>query len=86
MSSDAFVYILECADGTLYTGWTHDLDARLKSHNGGKTGAKYTRSRQPVRLVYSERRENKSAALRREIEIKALTRQAKLALIESAKE
>lgn len=45
MSSDAFVYILECADGTLYTGWTHDLDARLKSHNGGKTGAKYTRSR-----------------------------------------
>lgn len=75
-----YVYILECADGSLYTGWTTDLDRRLKLHNAGK-GAKYTRSRCPVRLVYKEIFQDKSSALRREYEIKQLTRVQKLFLI-----
>lgn len=75
-----FVYILECADKTLYTGWTTDLEARLKSHNCG-SGAKYTKTRLPVRLVYNEVFEDKSSALKRENEIKKLTRKQKTDLI-----
>ena len=75
-----FVYIVECADGTLYTGWTTDVEKRLQTHNAGE-GAKYTRSRRPVRLLYSEPCADKSAALKREAEIKRLSRADKLALI-----
>lgn len=75
------VYILECRDGTLYTGITDDLDRRLKTHNFGK-GAKYTRGRGPVILRYRENCENHSQALRRELQIKRLKRQEKLALME----
>lgn len=74
------VYILRCADGTLYTGCTNDLDRRLATHNAGK-GAKYTRARLPVELVYAEEASDKSQALRREAAIKALSRSEKLALI-----
>ena len=74
------VYILRCADGTLYTGVAIDLEARLSAHRAGK-GAKYTRSRLPLRLVYRETRKDRSAALRRELEIKRLTRREKLKLI-----
>lgn len=77
----AFVYMLRCADGTLYTGWTNDIAARLKAHGCGH-GAKYTRSRLPVRLVYCETMADKSQALRRECEIKRLSRMQKLALID----
>ena len=75
-----FVYILECRDGTLYTGWTTDPEARLRAHNEGR-GAKYTRARRPVRLVYTECFGTKSEALRRECAIKKLTRAEKDALI-----
>lgn len=75
-----YVYILRCADGTLYTGYTDDPERRARVHNAGK-GAKYTRSRLPVELVYREALEDKSAALRREREIKKLSRAQKLALI-----
>lgn len=74
------VYILRCGDGTLYTGCTNDLPRRLKAHQSGR-GARYTRSRLPVALAYLEEAEDKSAALRREIAIKRMTRQEKLALI-----
>ena len=74
------VYILRCCDGTLYTGCAKDIQQRLKTHQSGK-GAKYTRSRLPVELVYSEPAEDRSAALRREAAIKKLTRQQKLELI-----
>ena len=77
-----YVYILLCGDGTLYTGYTNDLELRLAVHNAGK-GAKYTRSRLPVCLKYWEVLPNKSSALRRERAIKSLTRQEKLALIQS---
>ena len=76
----SFVYILRCSDGTLYSGWTSDLEARIKTHNAGK-GAKYTRSRLPVELVYSEELESPSAAMRREYELKQLSRKEKLDLI-----
>ena len=59
------VYILECNDGTLYTGWTNDIDKRFKAHNDGK-GAKYTKGRRPLKLVYLEELETKSEALKRE--------------------
>jgi putative endonuclease len=77
---DWFVYIVLCADGTFYTGATNNLDARVKKHNSG-SGAKYTRSRLPVRLVYSETASDKSAALKREYAIKRMTRAQKAALI-----
>ena len=80
--TDWFVYILKCADGSLYTGITRDLDARIKTHNDG-TGAKYTRGRLPVKLVYSEVAENLSSASQREHAIKQLPRQSKLALFSS---
>ena len=70
-----FVYLLRCGDGTLYTGYTDDVERRLAVHQSGK-GAKYTRSRLPVTLVYREELPDKSAALRREAAIKKLTRDA----------
>lgn len=75
-----YVYILRCADDTLYTGITNHLRHRLRMHNAG-TGAKYTRSRSPVELVYAEAAENHSLALKREYAIKQLSRQQKLQLI-----
>lgn len=75
-----FVYILNCADGTLYTGITNDLDRRIKAHNAG-TASKYTRVRRPVSIVYSEEVETKGDALRRELQIKRLTRSEKIAII-----
>ena len=77
---NAFVYIVECSDGTFYTGWTTDVEARIATHNSGN-GAKYTRSRLPVKLVYFEAAENKSAAMKREAAIKKLTRIQKEKLI-----
>lgn len=79
-----WVYILRCADGTLYTGMAADVDKRLRTHNGG-LGAKYTRSRLPVALVYREACESRSAALRREAAIKRLSRSEKLKLVHSGK-
>ena len=76
-----YVYILRCRDDSLYTGWTNDLEKRLAAHNAG-TGSKYTRARRPVSLVYLEELDSKSQALRREAQIKALSRAEKLALIE----
>lgn len=78
-----YVYLLRCGDGTLYAGFTNDLARRLAAHNAGK-GAKYTRGRRPVELVYWESFSNKSSALRREYAIKRLPRGQKLALIQSA--
>lgn len=75
-----YVYLLACNDESLYCGYTNDLDKRVAAHGCGK-GAKYTKSRLPVRLVYSERWGSKSEALRREAEIKNMTRKQKLALI-----
>ena len=77
-----YVYILNCADGTFYTGWTTDLEKRVREHNSGK-GAKYTRSRIPVSLAYYEVFEEKPEALRRECAIKKLNRKQKEALIQS---
>lgn len=73
------VYVLQCGDGSLYTGWTNDLQKRLAAHQSG-SGCKYTRSHLPVRLAYSEPCETKQDALRREREIKALSRTQKLRL------
>ncbi len=77
----AVVYILQCADGTLYTGWTTDLERRLQAHNSGR-GARYTRGRRPVRLAYREEQSDRSAAQRREAAIRRLSRADKLKLIE----
>lgn len=76
------LYILQCKDGTLYTGITDDLERRFKAHNSGK-GAKYTRGRGPLTLLYREDCEDHAQALRRELAIKKLTRQQKFALIAS---
>jgi putative endonuclease len=75
-----YVYILKCSDGTLYTGYTNDVEARVKKHNAGK-GAKYTKSRLPVVACYSESLDSKSLAMQREYKVKKLTRVQKLALI-----
>ena len=77
-------YILRCADGTLYCGITNDLEKRLAAHNDG-TAAKYTRARGPVELVRVENCASRSAALQREMAIKSLTREEKLALIRSGR-
>ena len=74
-----YVYILRCADNTLYCGWTTDLEKRLAAHNSGR-GAKYTRSRRPVELVYSEAYESRHEALSREWHIKRISRKEKEAL------
>lgn len=79
----AVVYMVECADGTLYTGWTTNLERRLKDHNAGR-GSKYTRTRRPVRLVYTETQPDRRAALQRELQIKRLSRAKKLGLISQA--
>lgn len=76
-----YVYILKCSDESLYTGWTNSLEKRIKNHNSGK-GAKYTKARLPVQLVYFEKYEDKIEAMKREYEIKQLTRVKKLKLIE----
>ena len=78
----AYVYIVECADGSLYTGWTNDLNKRIAAHNAGR-GAKYTRSRLPVQLRYYETFDEKNDALRRECALKKLTHEEKRALVES---
>lgn len=75
-----YTYILQCSDGTYYTGWTNHLEERIKVHNLGR-GAKYTRSRTPVELVYYETFETKEEAMRREYAIKQLTRKQKEQLI-----
>lgn len=77
---DNYTYIVKCSDNTYYTGWTNNLKKRLAAHNSGK-GAKYTRSRGPVELVYYEIFDTKEAAMSREVRIKQLTRQQKEMLI-----
>lgn len=77
-----FVYILECSDGSLYTGITKDVIKRLDEHNTKETGAKYTKARRPVKLLYEEPSDNRSTASRREYAIKKLTRLKKLQLIQ----
>lgn len=79
MDKQWVLYILECKDGSLYTGITDDLPRRLKAHSSGR-GAKYTRGRGPLVLRYTERCENHSAALRREVQVKRLSREEKLGL------
>ncbi|MCD8224638.1 MAG: GIY-YIG nuclease family protein [Clostridiales bacterium] len=77
-----YVYLLRCADGSLYCGWTNHLEERVQAHNEGR-GAKYTKGRRPVELVYHESFETKQEAMRREWEIKRLTREEKLALLKT---
>ena len=84
MEKKWFVYMLECADGSLYTGIAVDVQKRFAAHQAGK-GAKYTRGRGPLLLVYTEECEDHSQALRRELEIKSLTKEAKQKLIGSFK-
>lgn len=76
-----YAYLLRCRDGSLYAGWTNDLRARLAAHNAG-LGAKYTRSRRPVELVYYERFDTREAAMSREWHLKRLSHAQKLALLE----
>ena len=75
-----YTYILRCSDGSLYTGWTNDIEKRLEQHNAGK-GATYTKGRTPVTLEYCEKFETKQEAMRREWEIKQMSRKEKEALI-----
>lgn len=84
MANEHYIYIVQCKDGTLYTGYTNNIEARIKKHNSGK-GAKYTKTRRPVVLVYQEGYETKSEAMKREYEIKTFTRAQKLQLIERGK-
>ena len=76
-----FVYMVRCADGTLYTGWTTDVARRIAQHNAGR-GARYTRMRRPVALVYREEAPDRSTAMRREVAIKKLDRERKERLVE----
>lgn len=80
-----YCYILECADGSLYTGWTSDPERRLRQHNSGH-GGRYTRSRRPLKLKYIEDQPSRIAAMKRERSIKALPRKQKLALIREAQD
>ena len=82
MIDKAYVYIVKCSDNTLYTGWTTNIKARIKVHNSG-TGAKYTRGRLPVTLVYWEVLNTRSEALRREAIIKKMSKRQKIKLIKS---
>jgi putative endonuclease len=82
MSVGWFVYILKCADNTLYTVITNDVDKRIQAHNSEATGAKYTKARRPVVLVYEEEVRDRSEALKREFSLKKLSRLDKLTLIE----
>ena len=79
MAAKAFVYIVRCADNTLYTGWTTDVERRVRTHNAGR-GAQYTRRRMPVELVYLEPQPSRADAMRREAAIKRWPRKRKLAL------
>ena len=81
MAGEWVLYILSCADGTFYTGITNDLPARLKKHADG-TGAKYTKGRGPFQIVYHEAQDSRSAALKRELAVKALSKAAKQHLIQ----
>jgi putative endonuclease len=81
INMNCYCYIVECSDGTYYTGWTTDLERRVKTHNAGH-GAKYTRMRKPVILVYVESLPDRTSAMKREKAIKALRRSAKKKLIE----
>ena len=76
-----YTYMVKCADGTLYTGWTNCLEKRLKAHNGGRNGAKYTKTKRPVSLVYYEGFFTKEEAMQMEYQIKQLTIERKLELI-----
>jgi len=80
-----YIYILKCSDKTLYTGITIDLDRRIAEHNSSKLGAKYTRSRRPVKLMYSKKYSNRSAACREEARIKTLSRNEKIGMITKRK-
>ena len=81
MNKGNYTYIVKCSDGSLYTGWTTDVTRRVKEHNEGK-GAKYTKSRRPVELVYYEAFETKQEAMKREYAIKQLSREEKEKLIQ----
>ena len=81
MEMDNYMYIVECSDQSLYTGWTNDLSRRMKAHNAGR-GAKYTKSRRPVKLRYWETFDTKQEAMSREAQVKRLTRAQKLELIQ----
>ena len=81
MGEAYYAYLLRCADNSLYAGYTTDIEARENAHNAGR-GAKYTRTRRPVQMVYYEAFDNKSDALKREAAYKKLTRQEKIALVE----
>ena len=85
MESQWYLYILRCKDNSLYTGITTDVEKRLEAHRSGK-GAKYTRGRAPLELVYKEECGDHSDALKRELEIKAMTREEKLKLIQNPEE
>lgn len=85
MTSPWYVYIVRCNDGTLYTGITTDLKGRIASHNSGKAGAKYTRARRPVLLVYAEPAGTRSEAAKREYDIKQMPLTAKCLLVGSNK-
>ena len=80
----SYVYVLRCGDGSLYTGWTNDLEQRLAAHQSGK-GAKYTRGRLPIAMVYFEEMPDKSAALKRENELKKLKKTEKELLIKTSR-
>ena len=80
-----YTYIVECKDGSLYTGWTNHLEKRIQAHNEGN-GAKYTKSRRPVKLVYFEEYETKEEAMKREYAIKQLTKKRKEQLIARQRE
>jgi putative endonuclease len=78
------VYIVQCSDGTYYTGIAVDVEKRLKEHNGSQKGARYTKARRPVTLVYTEELRDRSSALKREYRIKQMTRAQKMSLIGSS--
>ena len=80
----SYLYVLRCGDGSLYTGWTNDLEQRLAAHQSGK-GAKYTRGRLPIEMVYFEEMPDKSAALKRENELKKLKKAEKELLIKTSR-
>ena len=81
----AYTYLLRCSDGTLYCGWTDNIEKRLAAHNSGKA-SKYTRSRLPVKLIYFETFDTKQEAMSREARIKQLSRREKLALVNSPRD
>jgi len=84
ISKKYYVYIVECSDGTYYTGYTTDVDRRINEHNFSSRSAKYTRSRRPVKLLYFEEYDSVSSALKREYAIKKLSKKSKKQLIEKS--